>query len=114
MLTFNSLQTPLNIVGTSTPPAPTAPSGAWGVQNAYNGGLSVPRYAAAGDYWSVKMDCRFDVALTAGVEYAAYLPWSRGCGYNDNQGGAPCMYAVLEGAYRRVGRISSMFGASGG
>jgi len=113
LLTFNSLQTPLNIVGAYTPPAPTAPSGAWGVQNAYNGGVSVSRYAGV-DAWTIKMDCRFDVALTAGVEYAAYLPWSRGCGYNDFQGPTPCMYAVLEGAYGRVGGISFMFGASGG
>ena len=114
VLTFNSLQVPLNIVGTYTPPGPTAPTGTYGVQNAYNGGVSVPRFTTS-DWMTQKTDCVFDVALTAGVEYAAHLPWSRGAGLCDGNGiaGAP-YYSVEEGAYGRVGGISFMFGAAAG
>lgn len=113
VLTFNSLQPPLNIVGSYTPPAPTAPSGSWSVQSPYTGGYALARFNT-NDNYSVKMDYRFDVALTAGIEYAVYLPWSRGCGINDTQSASPCMYAAVEGAFGRVGGISFMFGASGG
>ena len=114
VLTFNSLQVPLNVIGTATPPGPTAPSGTYGVQNAYNGGVSVPRYSGD-DPYTQKTDCVFNIALTAGVEYAAHLPWNRGCGLCDGNsiGGAP-LYSVAEGAYGRTGGISFMFGAFGG
>ena len=114
VLTFNSLQPPLNIAGTYIPPAPTAPSGAWSVQSPYTGGYAQSRQASVADYTSVKMDYIYDVALGAGVEYAVYLPWSRGGACNDSQTAAPCMYGVGEGAYGRVGGISFMFGAFGG
>ncbi|WP_256356593.1 hypothetical protein [Pseudomonas sp. PDM32] len=113
ILTFNSLQPPLNIAGTYQPPGPTAPAGAYGVQTAYTGGYFVSRQND-NNWNSSKQDCRFDVALTAGVEYAAYLPWSRGGSTVDTQGSTPISYAVQEGVYGRVGGISFLFGASAG
>ncbi|MBV7478188.1 hypothetical protein [Pseudomonas sp. PDM31] len=113
VLTFNSLQAPLNIAGSYQPPGPTAPSGAYGVQTAYTGGVFAGRQDDD-NVNSSKQDCRFDVALTAGVEYAAYLPWSRAASTVDTQGPTPIAYAVIEGAYGRVGGISFLFGASAG
>ncbi|MEJ8867241.1 hypothetical protein [Pseudomonas jessenii] len=113
VLTFNSLQPPLNIAGTYQPPAPTAPSGAYGVQTAYTGGVFAGRQDDD-NVNSSKQDCRFDVALTAGIEYAAYLPWSRAASTVDSQGTTPIAYSVIEGAYGRVGGISFLFGASAG
>jgi hypothetical protein len=112
-ITFNSLQPPLNVIGTYQPPGPTAPSGAYGVQLAYTGGYAAERMTTV-DPQTVKQDCRFDVALTAGIEYAVYLPWSRGASTVDTHSSSPCRYAVIEGAYGRVGGISFLFGASGG
>lgn len=113
VLTFNSLQPALNIAGTSIPPGPTAPSGSYGVQNAYDGGYFFSRFVNS-DPQSDKQDCRFDVALTAGVEYAAHLPWSRGATTVDSQGSTPMMYAVIEGVFGRTGGITFLFGASAG
>ncbi|WP_223464834.1 hypothetical protein [Pseudomonas sp. GL-RE-26] len=113
VLTFNSLQPPLNIAGVYTPPPPTAPTGVYGAQAAYTGGYPLSR-TNTNDNYTVKRDYRFDVALTAGVEYAVFLPWSRGGACNDTQPAAPCMYGVGEGAFGRVGGISFMFGAFGG
>ena len=113
VLTFNSLQAPLNIVGTSTPPPPTTPTGTYGVQSPYTGGYFVGR-TPSNNYNTVKQDYRYDVPLAAGVEYAAHLPWSRGASTVDAQGAGTAAYAVIEGAYGRVGGISFLFGASAG
>ncbi|MGE8098133.1 hypothetical protein [Pseudomonas fluorescens] len=118
MITFNSLQPPLNVIAASTPPPPDPRSQGGRKYLTYLGGRTERRQLTLPpDYPYAQADCIFDVALSAGVEYAAYLPWSRGAGlwdFNSGYEGASAAYAVLEGAYGRVGGISFMFGASAG
>ncbi|MDB5995277.1 MAG: hypothetical protein JWP42_2413 [Pseudomonas sp.] len=109
--TFNSLQYPLNVIGTvQAPAAPVTPG------MPYVGGYSVRR-STVGTFPSLydALDGRVDIALTGGVEYAVFLPFTRSCGINDRQAnfGGGLIYGGVEGAYGRVGGISFMFGASG-
>ncbi|WP_236188116.1 hypothetical protein [Pseudomonas paraglycinae] len=117
-LTFNSLQPPLNVVGqyTAPPPDPRTQAGRYFLL--YQGGRTQRRQLRmAPDYRVPQADCIFDVPLASGVEYAAFLPWSRGSSimdFNSGYQGDAAAYAVLEGAYGRTGGISFMFGASAG
>lgn len=120
-ITFNSLQPPLNIVGAFQAPGPpgtTDQFGRW--QNTYNGGRFevVPPSGPASPYRRKKAICTYDVNFGNGVEYAAFLPWSRSCTFNDlnNFNGIYdfSQYGAQEGAYGRVGGFSFMFGASAG
>lgn len=114
-ITFNSLQRPLNIVASIKPPGigPAVGDGYGGYFNCYNGGyttfvsdLSIPQAAS--------YLCAIAIQITPGVEYAAYLPWSRACrcDFVFNTGG-PTYFGASEGAYGGVGGISFIFGPSG-
>lgn len=121
-LTFNSLQPPLNVVNAINAP-PLGPRGGpnrpedWR-DPAYAGGYNVSLNAgnSQGDFSRILS--RVDLPLSAGKEYAAYLPWSRSCGINDpspNLGyEAYSQHGGVEGAFGRVGGISFMFCSAAG
>ncbi|MFJ7792341.1 hypothetical protein [Pseudomonas sp. NPDC096950] len=120
-ITFNSLQPPLNVVGAYQSPAPPAAGAPDGNKYlTYNGGRVQKRQymgGAPGGSLASQMDCIVDVSLSSGVEYAAFLPWSRAATITETQEsttGGTIQYSVVEGAYGRVGGISFMFGASAG
>lgn len=118
VMTFNSLQPPLNVVYTIQAPPPPAPSGGryW---TTYVDGYNYSLNTTANDQynWS-RLISRIDIPLGAGIEYAAYLPWSRSVGIFDayNLGGSPAnmQYGGVEGAFGGVGNMSFIFGASAG
>lgn len=120
VLTFNSLQPPLNIVASIRAPdpgalisSPTLPSGSR--FPAYVGGyVNADNVGANNQYNLPRAIHGVDIALTPGVEYAAYLPWSRSCGIYDTLGSLDtrALYGGAEGAYGRIGGISFMFGPS--
>ena len=123
VLTFNSLQPPLNVVETIQAPVPGAvinnnnlPAGSRAT--AYTGGYNVADFSGAISQYNLSrlLSIR-DLPLTAGVEYAAFLPWSRSIGifdYNSMGNQDMALYGGAEGAYGRVGGMSFMFGPSGG
>jgi len=120
-ITFNSLQPPLNVVAAVPAPALGVPDTGnkpsdWR-NPAYSGGYNVSMNSGnVSDY--ARISSRKDIALTAGVEYAAYLPWSRSCGINDptpNHGfQAYSQHGGQEGAFGRVGGITFMFASTAG
>jgi hypothetical protein len=116
VLTFNSLQPPLNVVGAVQAPGPGGLDRFGRYVTTYSGGYNRHRQSQA-EGGVTKVDSVVDIGLSAGVEYAAYLPWSRSVGISDMYGGnvfPHTMYSGSEGAYGRVGGISFMFGATGG
>lgn len=120
-ITFNSLQPPLNVVATATPPAPPTANNPYGRKlQPYNGGrVSKRQYISANGSLASQMDAIFDISYVAGVEYAVYLPWSRSAGIIETDPssgftGPATQYSVAEGAYGRVGGISFIFGAAAG
>jgi hypothetical protein len=116
-ISFNSLQVPLNILYTVQTPAPAEldqygrykgpyAGGAWQsiVLQSQQSPLAIAHYVV-------------DIALPGGVEYAAFLNYSRGAtGYwaPDLTGVNPQIVSMSEGAYGRVGGMSFMFGPAGG
>lgn len=117
VITFNSLQPPLNVVAAVQAPGP-GPTDVYGrLYSTYTGGYNVHRQSSGPSQNVTKVDSRVDIALSPGIEYAAYLPWSRSCGIADMYSGNAfpfTMYNGSEGAYGRVGGISFMFGATAG
>jgi len=118
VITFNSLQPPLNVVAqiTAPPPDPTTIGGRMIAPYA-GGSIQRRQLTVPPDYRYAQADYIYDVPLLAGVEYAAFLPWSRGAGiwdFSAGYQGYSAAYAVLEGAYGRVGGMSFMLGASAG
>jgi hypothetical protein len=117
-ITFNSLQPPLNVIGAITAPAPGAPTAAGGYYTVYTGGYNRQRQAGTdvpGISYMPQCESVIDIPLTAGVEYAAYLPWSRSCGINDLFSGSTrpyYRYSGSEGAYGNVGSMSFIMGAT--
>lgn len=115
-ITFNSLQPPLNVVSAVQAPG-LGTADAFGRRlTTYAGGYNVHRQTSVGTEVT-KVDSRVDVALGAGIEYAAFLPWSRTCRINDLFSGNVfpfTQYSGSEGVYGRTGGISFMFGAAGG
>jgi hypothetical protein len=115
-ITFNSLQPPLNVVAAIQAPSPGGTDGAGRYLTVYAGGANRMRQAEQNGQVA-KSESYIDIPLSAGVEYAAYLPWSRGCGINDlfDPHAFPYIrYSGSEGAYGRVGGISFIMGATGG
>lgn len=118
VLTFNSLQPPLNVVYAIQAPLPPAPSGsnyAFTYAGGYNYSLNS---GPVNEYnWS-RLISRIDIPLAGGYEYAAYLPWSRSVGIYDafDLGGGPAFaqYGGIEGAFGGVGNMSFIFGAAAG
>ncbi|RON05136.1 hypothetical protein [Pseudomonas brassicacearum] len=120
-ITFNSLQPPLNVIGAYSPPAPPAVNDERGRKlMTYNGGRVQKRqYVSADGGLGSQMDSIIDIALSAGVEYAAFLPWSRSANLietnpTSSSTGPATQYGASEGAHGRVGGISFMFGAAAG
>ena len=117
VITFNSLQPPLNIVATLTPPAPPGTSGF-----AYAGGtnqmLQTQGTSASGRIIYPRAQCVYTYSLTAGVEYAAHLPWARGCGLIIGTDLSPIAMASYsgcsEGVYGGVGSVTFQMGTTGG
>ncbi len=119
VLTFNSLQPPLNIVHSATPTPPSPPpSGSTSVVPYSGAGVRVFSRQKGGMVGGVLLedqtDCALDIEISAGIKYATYLPWSRGCGIWDSLFSHDSAYGCVEGAYGRVGGISFMFGAAAG
>lgn len=109
-ISFNSLQPPLNVLYSIQTPAPAnadayrrwqnpIAGGSWqAIQSWDNGKSPIWHYVA-------------DIALPAGIEYAAFLNYARLCRAWWTQ---PSLQIVgmSEGAYGRVGGISFMFGTA--
>lgn len=116
-ITFNSLQPPLNVVEAVRAPAPPSANDRFGRKlNAYAGGrIERIRYQTAAQ--DAQMHCVVDVGLEAGVDYAAFLPFSRTAVLWNTETISGTMLStcgVSEGAYGRTGGISFMFANSGG
>lgn len=111
--TFNSLQRPLNVIGSGEP---LAPSGPWSDKNPVNPFIGGGNYLAqaasvrptpiAGWYAWYR-----DTPLTPNVEYAAHIPWSRGCFSVTYTGLYDDRYASghAEGCSGRIGGIRHLF-----
>lgn len=111
-ISFNSLQVPLNIAYTVQAPGPAA-------LDQYN------RYSnpyAGGAWQSIQKSGTFiahavvDVGLPSGIEYAAFLNFSRGCqAYLSPAltGIDTRVISMSEGAYGKVGGIGFMFSPAG-
>lgn len=119
-LTFNSLQPPINIIGSYLAPNP-GPLDQYGRNTTcYIGGYNVkqPELGPASPFRRPRVNSIIDIPLDPGVEYAANLPFSRSCQINDlfdfNGSGSGTQYSMQEGCYGRTGGISFMFGASAG
>lgn len=114
-ITFNSLQPPLNVVYAMQAPAPGNVDRFGRHETTYAGGSNRIRQQSIGPA-RPQVDSYVDIALWAD-EFAAYLPWSRSCGYNDflsNPYQTFHQYGGQEGVYGRYGGITFMFGASAG
>lgn len=113
VVTFNSLQVPLNIAYAIQPPGPSAVDRFGRPQSPYDGAnwqiIRQQSFSGVPILHSV-----LDIALTPGIEYAAFLNYSRTCtGYWASTGANVQIVGMSEGAYGRVGGISFMFGAAG-
>ena len=118
-ITFNSLQPPLNVVGAVQAPGLGPLDTAGRHSTTYAGGYNtnihgygVPPEGGALQ-WATTHSL-VDINLSAGVEYAAFLPWSRSCRVNDlfpAAGGYESFrqYSGMEGAYGRTGGMSFLF-----
>ena len=114
-VSFNSLQVPLNILYTVQAPNPASLDQFGRNLGPYVGGAwqTVRPQAASIDPMAHYV---VDVGLAAGLEYAAFLNFSRNCaGYWSGSltGGNPQIVGMSEGAYGRPGGISFMFGVAG-
>lgn len=120
VLTFNSLQVPLNVVATLQAPPPSVDTGSgirgWAYEGGTNQVLQQWLSTVNGRQRYPKAQCIYTYSLSAGVEYAAYLPWARSAGLtlgidvagNTTDGG------VSEGAYGGVGGVTFQMGSTGG
>lgn len=114
-VSFNSLQVPLNIIATVQAPGPAAVDQFGKFSGPYAGGSwqVIRRQSASVDPVAHYV---VDIALGGGVEYAAFLNFSRGCaGYWSDvlTGVNPQLVGMSEGAYGGVGGVSFMFGPAG-
>jgi len=121
VITFNSLQVPLNVIGALQPPAPSADVGSGNRGWAYSGGTNRMRQlwlaSVNGRQRYPRAECIYTYALSAGVEYAAYLPWSRSAGLVigiDISGSNTSSSGVSEGVYGGVGGVTFQMGSAGG
>lgn len=114
-VTFNSLQVPLNVLYSIQPPGPNA-ADQWGrYTQPYAGGVwtLIRKQTAEQDS---QAHFTIDIVLPAGIEYAAFINYSRAAnGWLDGQmtGVNAKVIGHSEGAYGRVGGISFMFGPAG-
>lgn len=112
-ITFNSLQIPLNVIQAIQAPVPGAVTYNGRYGTAYTGGSNSVRSYQSGTS-TARIDSKIDINISSGIEYAAYLPWSRSASCWDNSwaGSAPLVYGSSEGAYGRVGGISFLMGTT--
>ncbi|MBC3375811.1 hypothetical protein HU762_17815 [Pseudomonas sp. SWRI92] len=115
VITFNSLQPPLNVVAAIQAPVPGPLDSRNRYTTVYVGGSNSVRSSASASSVA-RVDSKVDIAIGSGVEYAAYLPWSRSCAvwdYLANENiDLTFLYTGAEGAYGRVGGISFLMGAA--
>lgn len=117
IITFNSLQPPLNVVGVIQAPGPPEDDRYGRKIVPYAGGWHEKiRYQTATQ--DTQVHSVINIGLNPGLEYAACLPWSRTASVYETDslpgGGPVAQYGVSEGAYGRVGGIAFMFGPAGG
>lgn len=116
--TFNSLQRPLNIIGSSIAPPPSGPWSDKVPVAPFVGGSAypavnqtvVPGQSIAG--WRAYVYRR---ALNPAVEYAAYIPWARGCfscSVPPGTDATPYMSGAAEGCSGYLGGITHSFWAA--
>lgn len=112
--TFNSLQLPLNVIGSSTPPPPTGPWSETAPVAAFAGGTSSvvvgqPTGSRLGGFRGWFWTRALDPAKT----YAAHIPWSRGC-WCTGQLNSDTIYrgSRHEGCYGQAGSIVHCFWTS--
>ncbi|WP_256347086.1 hypothetical protein [Pseudomonas sp. D2002] len=121
-MSFNSLQPPLNIVSAIQAPPPIGtqatqypiPVGS----KPYAGAVFAREQIQTGPNFQVNIyTARVTMSIRPGIEYAAYLPWSRGCQiwvYGSNEPYNTFRYGGSEGCGGIVGGIQFMFGPAGG
>lgn len=115
VITFNSLQPPLNVIASVQAPIPGSTAPNFGYKTTYSGGYNYSLNTASDQYNLARCISRVDIPLTTGVEYAVYLPWSRSCGiYDLFDVNSTVLYGGVEGAFGGVGNMSFIFGASAG
>jgi len=116
VISFNSLQPPLNILYTVQAPGPASLDQFGRYLGPYAGGYWQTMRVEAGGNDPI-VHYVIDIALPGGIEYAAFLNYSRACaGYwaGALTGSRPEIVGMSEGAYGRVGGMSFMFGVAGG
>lgn len=113
VITFNSLQIPLNVVSAIEAPVPGAVTYGGRYGTAYVGGSNSVR-SSGGAASNPRVDSKVDIEISAGIEYAAYLPWSRSAVCWDllSTSNTAFVYGSSEGAFGRVGGISFLMGAA--
>lgn len=113
LVTFNSLQYPLNVIGVSTPPVAVAVGG--GRYYAYNGAGYFERPVIAPPDQGFYVECTLPVNLDAAITYAAYIPWSRSLLYGQAtaNGGRIYYNTSNEGCYGSAGAVNHTFAADG-
>ncbi|MCU1752135.1 hypothetical protein [Pseudomonas sp. 6D_7.1_Bac1] len=119
-ITFNSLQPPLNVIAAiQAPPYQGGQGSQYPPLNslAYVGGRFV-RQQLPVNRLTAQLTFVVDIPIAAGVEFAAFLPWSRGCKILDfppvGVGRPVYQYDGVEGCAGYVGGITFMFGPAGG
>jgi hypothetical protein len=114
-ITFNSLQPPLNVIGSVQAPGPPAVDRFGRYPVVYNGASLIRRRSS---YNWAGVESVIDISLGA-TEYAAFLPWSRSAQCIDTAPNSPTsgpitVYGSSEGAYGRYGGMSFIMGATAG
>ena len=116
VLTFNSIQSPMNVIAAITPPNVGSP-GAYGgtVLTAYAGGTNQIIRGALTER-SPSFHSIVDIPVDGGGEVAAFLPWSRSFTAIQRLGRVemvPDVYSHAEGCYGGQNKITFMFGVAG-
>lgn len=121
-MSFNSLQPPLNVIGAIQAPPPVGtqasqyppPVGSVPYAGAV---FSREQFQTNANFQVNIFTAKVKINISPNVEYAAYLPWSRGCQiwlYGQNESYVSYRYGGGEGCGGVVGGIQFMFGPAGG
>ena len=115
LLTFLSRQRPLNVIASIRAPNP-GPVDSYGRPvTTYAGGRN-EKIAYQNQDGPAILHSVVDISLESGLEYAAFLPWSRSCGVIDSytlSSVYTTTYGLTEGACGRLGGISFFFAPPG-
>ncbi|BBP76533.1 hypothetical protein PHLH7_26370 [Pseudomonas sp. Ost2] len=108
-ISFNSLQPPLNVVQSIMAPPPYLSLESGTPAPYLGGGKSFTESPRSAYFY-------YTFSLTAGVEYAVHLPWSRGGGLimGTEAPGPGFGHSTIEGAYGGIGTATFMFGPAAG